>query len=77
MAKNRSPIEINFNTFKEPEEDDVVGKKVRAKDSAVKIDSVLLVKVEEFINLKDNRFKYANRKQFIDLAVFEKLKRGK
>ena len=46
-------------------------------DKVVKIDSELLAKVEEFINLDENKFKYANRKQFIDLAVFEKLKRGK
>ena len=48
-----------------------------AKDAAVKVSSELLARVEEFINLDENKFKYANRKQFIDLAVFEKLKRGK
>ncbi len=47
---------------------------VKQKDSVVKIDSNLLEKVEEFINLKDHKFKYVNKKQFIDLAVFEKLK---
>jgi K+-sensing histidine kinase KdpD len=46
-------------------------------DKVVKIDSELLLQVEEFINLDENKFKYANRKQFIDLAVFEALKRGK
>jgi len=46
-------------------------------DKVVKIDSELLARVEEFINLDENKFRYANRKQFIDLAVFEKLKRGK
>ncbi len=44
-------------------------------DSVVKIDSSLLADVEAFINKKDNMYRYANRKQFIDLAVFEKLKR--
>jgi K+-sensing histidine kinase KdpD len=46
------------------------------KDAVVKIDSELLSQVEEFINKKDNKLKYVNKKQFIDLAVFEKLKRG-
>lgn len=46
------------------------------KDAVVKIDSELLLQVEEFINKKDNKLKYVNKKQFIDLAVFEKLKRG-
>jgi len=46
-------------------------------DKVVKIDSELLARVEEFINLDENKFRYANRKQFIDIAVFEKLKRGK
>jgi hypothetical protein len=76
MAENRSPIEINFNTFKK-QDDDVVKKKVRVRDSVVKINSELLGKVEEFINLKENKFRYVNRKQFIDIAVFEALKRGK
>jgi hypothetical protein len=47
------------------------------RDAAVKVSSELLLRVEEFINLEENKFRYANRKQFIDLAVFEKLKRGK
>jgi len=45
------------------------------KDSVVKIDSSLLADVEAFINLEGNKFMYANRKQFIDLAVFEKLQK--
>ena len=44
-------------------------------DTSVKIDSELLGEVEGFINLKENKFKYANKKQFIDLAVAEKLKK--
>lgn len=35
----------------------------------VKIDSKLLRQVEDFINLEENKFRYTNRKQFIDLAV--------
>lgn len=48
---------------------------VKAKDAVVKIDSGLLGDVEEFINKKSNKLKYVNKKQFIDLAVFEKLKK--
>lgn len=45
------------------------------KFSSVKIDSALLKEVEGFINLNENKFKYINKKQFVDLAVFEKLKK--
>ena len=45
------------------------------KDKVVKIDAELFVRVEEFINLDENKFRYANRKQFIDLAVFDFLRR--
>lgn len=42
------------------------------KDIAVvKIDPLLLVKVEEFIARDENRLKFTNKKQFIDLAVDE------
>lgn len=44
-------------------------------DAVVKIDSEILREVEEFINQKDNKLKYVSKKQFIDLAVYEKLKR--
>jgi hypothetical protein len=40
-------------------------------DKVVKIDSELLEKVEAFINKKENKFRYVNRKQFIDIAVSE------
>ena len=46
-------------------------------DSVVKIDSGLLVDVEAFINLVENRFRYVNRKQFIDMAVADYLRRMK
>ena len=45
--------------------------------SVVKIDSILLREVEEFINLDENKFRYVNRKQFIDLAVADFLRRMK
>ena len=45
------------------------------KDSVVKIDSNIIKEVGEFINKKDNKLKYGSKKQFVDLAVYEKLKR--
>ena len=45
------------------------------KDSVVKINSDLLKKVEEYINKQENKLKYVNKKQFIDIAVYEKLKK--
>ena len=45
------------------------------KDSVVKIDNNLLLKLEEFINRKENKLMYANRKQFVSIAVLEKLKK--
>lgn len=42
--------------------------------SVVKIDSDLLRRVEDFILIGDNKFKFVNKKQFIDLAVNEYLK---
>ena len=46
-------------------------------DSVVKIDSGLLADVEAFINLDENKFRYVNRKQFIDVAVADYLRRRK
>jgi len=48
-----------------------------AKDSVVKIDAELSKEVEEFINRKENRLVYSNKKQFIDIAVLEKLEKSK
>jgi len=42
--------------------------------SVVKIDSSLLEKVEKIIKKEENRFKFANKKQFIDIAVDQFLK---
>jgi len=44
-------------------------------DSVVKIDSGLLAEIEAFIKLDKNKFRYINRKQFIDVAVADYLKR--
>ena len=49
----------------------------KKSDSVVKIDSELLVDVEAFINLNENKFKYVNRKQFVDMAVADYLRRMK
>lgn len=51
-------------------------KKIGDAGSAVKIDSQLLQKVEEFISKEENRLKYVNKKQFIDLAVSDFLKKS-
>ena len=48
---------------------------MKKKVSVVKISPELLKEVEAFINLDENKFKYVNRKQFVDIAVAEKLKR--
>ena len=54
-----------------------MGRKLKSKDSVVKIDSSLLRKVEEFIKKEENRLKFVNKKQLIDLAVYEYLKKNK
>jgi len=53
-----------------------MGKK-KVNDAVVKIDSSLLSEVEEFINLDENKFKYVNKKQFIDIVVSDYLQRAK
>ncbi len=52
-----------------------MGKRLKSKDSVVKIDSVLLNNVDEFIKREENRLKFVNKKQLIDLAVYEYLKK--
>jgi hypothetical protein len=47
----------------------------KEKDTVVRISAELLSEVEDFIGSEENKLKYVNKKQFIDLAVFEKLKR--
>ena len=39
--------------------------------AVVKIDSSLLRDVEQFVNQDENKFRFVNKKQFIDLAVHE------
>ncbi|MFH1918192.1 MAG: hypothetical protein ABIJ14_03785 [Nanoarchaeota archaeon] len=50
-------------------------KKPKDKSSVVKIDSLLLKKTEEFIKKEENRLKFVNKKQLIDIAVYEYLKK--
>ncbi len=49
----------------------------KTKDSVVKIDGRLLEEVVEFITLPENKFKFVNKKQFIDMAVDDYLRRVK
>jgi len=51
--------------------------KSKKKDSVVKIDLSLLNKIEEFIKKDENKLRFVNKKQFIDLAVYEFLKKLK
>jgi hypothetical protein len=44
------------------------------KSSVVKIDASLLEKIEEFIRKDENKLKFVNKKQFVDLAIFNFLK---
>ena len=45
------------------------------RDSVVKIDFYLLEKIDEVIKKDENRYKFINKKQFIDIAVHEFLKK--
>ena len=43
----------------------------------VKIDKDLLNDVKKLVSSKENRIKYSNAKQFVNIAVLEKLAREK
>lgn len=45
----------------------------KAKVNTVKIDEDLLKRVEKLIKMKDKKIKYANKKQFINVAVLQLL----
>jgi hypothetical protein len=47
----------------------------KTKDSVVKIDSELLKEVDEYISKPENKFKFVNKKQFIDIAVNDYLRK--
>ena len=44
-------------------------KGVKEKSSVVKIDSSLLKRIEDYIQKEENRLKFVNKKQFIDMIV--------
>lgn len=46
-------------------------KNLKEAGGVVKIDISLLNNVEEFIQKEENKFKFTNKKQFIDIAVSE------
>ena len=48
------------------------GEKNKIAD-VVKIDEELLKKVKKLVSSKENRIKYSNAKQFVNIAVLEKL----
>lgn len=52
-----------------------MAKKSGENGSVVKIDSSLLEKVEYFILKDENKFKFVNKKQLIDLAVSDFLRK--
>ena len=43
--------------------------------NVVKIDEELLKKIKKIIGTRENRIKYSNAKQFVNIAVLEKLKK--
>lgn len=45
--------------------------KIGDGSSVVKIDSSLLKRVEKFISKEENRLRFVNKKQFIDLVISE------
>jgi len=49
--------------------------KTKEVSSVVKIDPRLLEKVDDFIKQEENRLRFTNKKQFIDIAVFEFLEK--
>jgi len=51
-------------------------RKVKEQGSVVKIDSSLLNEVEKFVKKEENRLKFTNKKQFIDIAVYEFLRKN-
>ncbi len=52
-----------------------MAKTKKERGAVVKIDLSLLKKVEQFVNKDENKFKFVNKKQFIDLAVYEFLRK--
>ncbi|MBU4070324.1 MAG: hypothetical protein KJ646_05045 [Nanoarchaeota archaeon] len=51
--------------------------KLKDRSSVVKIDSILFRQIEDFIKKEENRLKFGNKKQFIDIVVNEFFKKIK
>jgi hypothetical protein len=51
-----------------------MAKQKKEISSVVKIDTSLLNEIEQFVQKEENKFKFVNKKQFIDLAVHKFLK---
>ena len=51
-------------------------KNLKDKSSVVKIDSSLLKKIEDYIQKEENRLRFVNKKQFIDMLVNDFLTKG-
>ena len=51
--------------------------KIKDRSSVVKIDAVLFKQIENLIKKDENRLRFVNKKQFIDLAVNEFLNKIK
>lgn len=52
-----------------------MAKKSGEESSVVKIDFSLLKKIDDFIKKEENKFRFVNKKQFVDIAVYEFLER--
>ena len=50
-------------------------KNKKREDKAVKIDAEIACKVKTFISKKENKIRFASIKQFIDIAVLDKLEK--
>ncbi|MFA5856956.1 MAG: hypothetical protein WC867_06355 [Candidatus Pacearchaeota archaeon] len=46
-------------------------------NSSVKIDAILLNEIDELIKKEEHKFRFVNKKQFIDVAVHEFLQKLK
>jgi len=49
--------------------------KSKEKTSVVKINPDLLDNIDNFINKEENKYRFVNKKQFVDMAVHEFLKK--
>lgn len=48
--------------------------KTKEASSVVKVDNSLMKKVEAIIKKEENKFKFVNKKQFVDIAINEYLR---